>query len=160
MVSLRKIDNGNIWDIARLKVREDQEWLVTSAQDSIIEAWGTVASGGWALPLGIYDDDKPVGFTMFTFGDNPCNWNPEIAHDNYEVNRFLIDQRYQHMGYGKAAIRLVVDYVRTLPAGPADYCWIGYKPSNNIAAKLYASAGFIPTDMKNYDETIAVLKLR
>ena len=159
MVTLRPVDNSNIWEVAELDVRPDQQNLVMTATDSILECYGIEKSGGWAAPFGIYDGDTAVGFVMFTFGEKPCEWNPDCAKGTYEIDRFYIDRRYQGKGYGKAGIRAAVDYIRTLPCGPAPMCWIAYKPGNDIAARLYASAGFVETDMRNYEEIIAVLPL-
>ena len=159
MVTLRKIDNSNIYTVAALEVAPEQKWLVTSARDSFIEAWGITASGGCALPLAIYADETPVGFVFITYDAMPAVWNPPIANGNYEINHFYIDKKYQGKGYGKAAFGLIVDHIRTLPFGPAEYCWLGYKPSNSTAEHLYESFGFTMTEEKNYDENVLALKL-
>lgn len=159
MITLRKIDNGNIGAVAALEVAPEQEWLVTSARDSFVEAWGITASGGHALPLAVYADETPVGFVFITYDGMPETWNPPIAKGNYEINHFYIAKDHQNKGYGRAAFGLIVEHIRTMPFGPAEYCWLGYKPSNKIAERLYASFGFKLTEMKNYDENIMALKL-
>lgn len=159
MITLRPIDRSNVWDIAELDVREDQQDLVMTAQVSIMEAYAIEKSGGWAAPFGLYDGDTPVGFVMFTYGDAPDNWEPERGYEIYEINHFYIDERYQGRGYGKAGIRAALDYIRTKPAGPASLLWIGYKPWNPIAERLYFGAGFGPSDYRNYDERVGVMAL-
>ena len=42
-------------------------------------------------------------------------------------------------GYGKAAMTLILDYIRSEPCGPADICWLSYEPENQRAKALYAS---------------------
>ena len=54
----------------------------------------------------------------------------------------MIDKRYQGNGYGREALRLAVDFVRTAPCGKAEYCWLSYEPENEVARKLYLSSGF------------------
>ena len=64
-------------------------------------------------------------------------------------------------GYGREALKLALDYIRTFPAGPAEYCWLSYEPENEVARKLYASFGFVeePEMPKGWDEIPALLKL-
>ena len=51
-------------------------------------------------------DDVPVGFVMLSVDE---------AAPEYYLWRFMIDERYQGRGYGRAAIGLLIDHVRTLP---------------------------------------------
>ncbi len=159
MVTLRKVDASNLWDIVELEVREDQRDFVTNARDSILECWAITASGEWAAPFGIYDDDTPVGFVMFTYEKSPGPDSPPVAAGNYDISHFYIDRRYQHKGYGKAALLLSIDYLRTFPCDKADCIWIAWHPDNAVASHLYASVGFRATDMRNYHEIVSVMPL-
>ncbi|MBR5424551.1 MAG: GNAT family N-acetyltransferase [Clostridia bacterium] len=73
----------------------------------------------------------------------------------------MIDRRHQQKGYGKEAMRLALDFIRTFPAGEAKYCWLSYEPENEVAKKLYASFGFeeLPEQYEEGEEMPAVLKL-
>jgi diamine N-acetyltransferase len=71
----------------------------------------------------------------------------------------MIDKRYQGRGYGREAMKLALDFIRTWPCGKAEFCWISYEPENEIARKLYASLGFEETGEMDGDEIVAVLKL-
>ena len=62
MITLRKVDARNIWQIVALEVREEQKSFVATNTESILEAYCAVTNGGVALPFGIYDGDTPVGF--------------------------------------------------------------------------------------------------
>ena len=80
--------------------------------------------------------------------------------NNYLIWRFMIDKKYQKKGYGREAMRLALDFIRTFPCGEADYCWLSYEPGNEVARKLYASFGFEEMQMpESWDEIPAVLKL-
>ena len=81
------------------------------------------------------------------------------ANGNYNLWRLMIDQKYQHRGYGKKAIELALEFVRTFPCGKAEYCWLSYEPENVVAKELYTSFGFEETGEKDGEELIAVLKL-
>ena len=160
MVRLEKINGKNVWDALSLSVKEDQREFVASNDVSIIEAYTAITANGYAFPFGIYDDEQIVGFLMIGF-DKDDYWDdaPDIANGNYNLWRLMIDQKYQHRGYGKRAIELALEFVRTFPCGKADYCWLSYEPENVVAKELYASFGFSETGEKDGEELIAVLKL-
>lgn len=160
MIHLEKINGGNIRDILELSVDESQEYFVADNRTSIIEAYATLSSGGTVFTFGIYDDDTPVGFIMIGFGTDEY-WEdpPAVAENHYNIWRFMIDSRYQHRGYGRAALQLAIDFIRTYPCGKAEKCWLSYEPENITAEKLYGSFGFMPNGEKDGGEIIAVLNL-
>lgn len=160
MVRLEKITPANVWDIINLKISESQKGFVSANQRSIIEAYAIVNIGGHAFPFGIYDGDIAVGFMMIGF-DVDDYWEnpPAIAPGNYNLWRFMIDEKYQNRGYGKAAMKLALEFVRSFPCGRAEYFWTSYVPKNEAAKKLYASFGFEENGETDCDEIITVLKI-
>ena len=84
---------------------------------------------------------------------------PAVAQNSYNLWRFMIDRRYQGKGYGKAAMRLILDFIVTQPCGPAELCWLSYGPENTAAKALYAAFGFRETGEWDGDEVIAVKPL-
>lgn len=160
MLRLEKIHGQNVWDILKLKVAENQRHFVSSNDRSIIEAYTAIAGNGYAFPFGIYENDTPVGFLMIGFGtDDYWDDAPPVAADNYNLWRLMIDEKYQNKGYGREAVRLALEFIRTLPCGNAEYCWLSYEPENDVARHLYHSLGFVETGEKDCNELIAVLKL-
>ena len=160
MIRLEEINGKNVRDILKLKVGESQKAFVAPNDVSIIEAYIAVTHHGKAFPFGIYDGDTPVGFCMIGFGSDD-DWEdaPAVAKDNYNLWRFMIDERYQGKGYGREAMKLIMDYIGSEPCGPAKCCWLSYEPENERAKALYASFGFRETGEFDGDEAIAVLKL-
>ena len=142
-----------------LEVGENQRKFVATNTESLLEAYVTVTAGGVALPFGIYNDEIPVGFVMIGYGELPDDDNPAIAKGNYSIWRFMIDKNYQHMGYGKAAMELVLDYIRSFPCGRAEYCFLSYEAENAVAKKLYNSFGFLENGELDGDKIIGVLPL-
>lgn len=61
------MDRHNVWSILKLKMDETQKEFVASNIENIVEAYTTIVAGGIALPLGIYDDNMPVGFLMIGY---------------------------------------------------------------------------------------------
>ena len=160
MLRLEKINGKNVWDILKLSVNDSQREFVASNEISIIEAYTAITAHGYAYPFGIYDGDIPVGFLMIGF-DKDDYWEdaPDVATGNYNLWRLMIDKNYQHKGYGRQAVKLALDFIKTCPCGTAEYCWLSYEPDNQIAKELYASFGFVETGEQDGEELIAVLKM-
>lgn len=160
MVRLEKVTGKNIWDILKLSVREDQKDFVASNDISIIEAYTTIAGNGYAFPFGVFDDNTLIGFLMVGYDTDEYWYDaPKVAKGNYNLWRLMIDKDYQRKGYGKEAVKLALDFIKTFPCGKAEYCWLSYDKDNVIAKNLYGSFGFVETGDKDEDEYIAVLKL-
>lgn len=160
MLRIEKVNGKNVWEILKLTVKEEQMNFVASNDISIIEAYTSITGGGYAFPFGIYYNNLLVGFLMVGYGiDDYWEDAPKIANNNYNLWRLMIDKKYQHKGYGKGAVKLALDFIRTKPCGEAEYCWLSYEPDNIVAKKLYRSFGFVETGDSDGEELIAVLKL-
>lgn len=160
MIRLEKINAKNVWRVLRLRVSEAQDGFVASNTQSVVEAYLSVSEGGHALPFGIFEDDEPVGFLMIGYDVDATYENPpKIAYGNYSLWRLMIDERYQKRGYGRAALALALDLIRTFPCGKAEYCYLSYEPENTVAKKLYQSFGFVENGETDDNEIVAVLKL-
>ena len=159
MIRLCQVDRGNLWKVVKLTVADGQKDFVATNTESILEAYVTIAAGCTALPFAIYADETLVGFVMLGYSTIGEEDEPDIAEGNYCVWRFMIDKDFQGRGYGRAALLETLCYVRTLPCGEADYCWLSNEPENVAAKRLYASVGFVENGETDGDETVAVLKL-
>jgi diamine N-acetyltransferase len=141
-VTLREITAATLRSILELEVGADQKpHYPRSNAYSIAEAY--FAPDAWFR--GIYAGEIPVGFVMLSL-------IPERAE--YFLWRLMIDRRYQRQGYGRAAMRLVIDHVRTLPDATAFYT--SHLRGNRGAAALYSELGFRYTG----DETDGDLLMR
>ncbi|MCR5664479.1 MAG: GNAT family N-acetyltransferase [Oscillospiraceae bacterium] len=166
MLHLEKIDHRNVWDVLELKVFQKQKSFVADNGISLIQAYSVRDSAETAaFPFAVYDGKRPVGFLMIGFNeaalyeaDEDCE-APTALVNNYSLWRLMIDKRYQGRGYGRQAVQLALDFVRTWPCGKAEYCEVSYEPENEVAAKLYHSFGFTENGEHDGDEIVAVLKL-
>lgn len=157
---LERVNSKNVWQLIKLEVNDDQKSFVATNTESIIQAYTTTAAGGYVFPFGIYDGDTPVGFLMIGYGmDGEWEDAPEIAKDNYSLWRLMIDKNFQGRGYGKKAIKLALDFIKSAPCGAAEYCYLSYEPENLRAKQLYESFGFVETGEMDGDEIVAALKL-
>ncbi len=160
MLRIEKINGKNVWEILKLRVSESQKEFVAANDVSIIEAYTTVTANGFAFPFGIYDGKTPVGFMMIGY-DSADYWEdaPDIARGNYSLWRLMIDENYQKKGFGREAVGLGLDFIKSFPCGKSEYCWLSYEPENEVARQLYRSFGFVETGDMVGGEIIAVLKL-
>ena len=160
MLRIEKINGKNVWEILKLRVSESQKEFVATNDVSIIEAYTTITANGFAFPFGIYDGKTPVGFMMIGY-DSADYWEdaPNIARGNYSLWRLMIDENYQKKGFGRKAVGLGLDFIKSFPCGKSEYCWLSYEPENEVARQLYRSFGFVETGDIVGGEIIAVLKL-
>lgn len=165
MLHLEKITPANVWDIINLKVAQKQKKFVTANDISIVEAYSAIGTGCETFPFGIYDDKKAVGFLMICFNEAALDdyfndiKTPEINKNNYSILSLMIDKRYQKRGYGRAAMKLALDFIRTFPCGKAEYCSLSYVPDNDIAANMFHSFGFKENGEKIGYTIVAAKKL-
>ena len=160
MLKLTPVTRSNVWQLLKLRVHDEQRDYVASNTESLVEAYLALSSGGHAWPFGIYDDDTPVGFLMIGYGaDEEWENPPAYAREGYTLWRLMIDRQYQGHGYGRAAIGLALDFIRTFPCGPSETCYLSYEPDNVRARVLYLSMGFAETGDMDGDEAVAVLYL-
>ena len=162
-IRLVKANRDNFDDMIDLKPAEKQREYVADNIYSLAEAYANMADGRYAQPFGIYDGETPVGFLMIgydIFDEEDLKQYP-LSKNNYIIWRFMIDEKYQNRGYGKEAMRLALEFIRTFPCGEAEYCWLSYEPENEVAKKLYRSFGFVEADKlpEGWDEIPAILKL-
>lgn len=130
MVELKEITADNFDDIINLKVSEEQKNFVSSVAYSLAQAWIYKK----AFPFAVYVDSIPVGFVMLGYYE---------ARKQYTLWKFLIDHKYQNKGYGRAALKLAIEYL-TETFGVREI-FTGVSLGNEIAKHLYISAGFTAT---------------
>ena len=163
-IRLVKVDTKNFDALVDLVPFESQYPFVADNVYSLAEAYANNVEGRYAQPFGIYVGETPVGFLMIGFDIADEDADREkypLITNNYLIWRFMIDKNHQGKGYGKAAMKLALDFIKTWPCGKADYCWLSYEPENEVARKLYRSFGFVEAEKmpEGWDEIPAVLKL-
>lgn len=142
-VSLREITRDTVRPICRIEVAPEQRRFVASIAASIAEAH--YSPEAWYRA--IYAGEEPVGFVMLSIVPE----KPE-----YYVWRFLIGLEHQGKGYGSAAMRLVIEHVRSL--GAAELL-LGYVPGEGEPRAFYEKLGFAPTGAVEDGEIVMALKL-
>ena len=142
-ICLEKLTWDTVDDVLKLKVSKEQKEFVAPNRDSIIDAYFALTEE--SIPVftfGIYLGKKPVGFLMIGYDVPWAEQYYGLPRGYYYIWRFMIDKRYQGNGYGKEALKLAIDFIKTSPSGKAEYCWLSYEPENEVARNLYLSFGF------------------
>jgi len=91
----------------------------------------------------IYADETPVGFIML---------NDEPEKPEYFLWRFMIAAPYQKFGYGRRAIELLVDYVKTRPG--ATELLVSCGEGEGSPEGFYEKMGFRRTGEMEEDEVV------
>lgn len=141
MISLKIIDQNNWEECINLKLKQEQQGFIASNLYSIAESK--------FLPYmdikSIYFKEKLIGFAMYGIDSDD---------HNYWIYRFMIDERFQGQGYGKYAMKLIIEDIRSRN-DCTDVIWLGYQPENELARRLYASVGFEEVGMAPWGEMLA-----
>jgi len=152
VVHLREITSENRAAIEALSVTDSQTEYVSGVAQSLVDAAETPDACPWYRA--VYAVDEPVGFVMIS--DGITAMNPEYLGP-YFLWRLLIDHRYQGRGYGAAALRLVVEYVRTRPDARVLLTSAGQGPESPVG--FYQRQGFRLTGEVHEGELVLALDL-
>lgn len=141
-VSLQDITAETLRPILKLEVGENQKQFVAPNAVSVAQAY--YEKNAWFK--GIYVKELPVGFVMLELDE---------VKEEYFLWRFMIDQRYQGLGYGKEAIELIMAYVETLPG--AKKLLTSCVPGEGSPEGFYEKLGFVFTNEWADNEKIYAL---
>jgi len=143
-VQLQAVDDSNVGAVIALSVTEDQEQFVAPNVHSLAEAFAT--DKVWVRA--IYAGETPVGFVMLS---------DDTDKQRYYIWRFMIDAEYQRRGFGRRAMELVHDYIRTRPGGTRAF--LSYVPGDGGPEPFYRSLGYTDTGRVHDNEREAAVDL-
>jgi diamine N-acetyltransferase len=143
-VELREVTAETVREICRLVVAPGQDRFVAPNAVSIAEAY--FHPSAWFRA--IYADDEPVGFLML---------DDDETKPLYTLWRLMIADGFQGRGYGKRAVELLIDYVRTRPG--ATGLMTSWVPGDGGPAEFYRKLGFEPTGEIDEGEVVGRLAL-
>lgn len=163
MIELRRITDDNFRECIKLELAEGQERFVAPNEYTLAEAYVALTNDEFVpMPYAIYADDVMVGFIAMAY-QSAADDGPRSADGGsigfYEMYRFMIDRRFQGKGFGRAALALAIDLLKTQPHGPGSHIATSFVPGNDVAQRLYASLGFVETGEYDDDELVARYEL-
>ncbi len=90
-----------------------------------------------------------------------CLWrrifmSVDFEKSDYWLWRFMIDKRYQNKGYGKEAMRAIINFFSNVGAKKVK---LSFEPENHIAKRMYQSIGFYENGEMEDNEIVMQLDL-
>ena len=140
MINLKNITEDNFVDAFNLKLAAGQEMFVSHPIRSLAQAY---VYRDQCQPFGVYVDDEMVGYVMVIY---------DYDIPEYDIWHMMIDEAEQGKGYGRAALELVIDYIKTKPFGSSDRVALTCNKDNAKALKLYHNMGFLETEVEDEEE--------
>lgn len=139
-VILKCITEDNFLDAFHLKLRKDQEEFVSHPIRSLAQAY---VYRNQCQPFGIYQDEEMVGYVMVIY---------DYDVPEYDIWHMMIDRAQQGKGYGKEALKRVLEYIATKPFGESNRVVLTCNQQNIPGLRLYRSLGFQETGNVDEDE--------
>ena len=139
MVTLADINESNFPAFRRLRVAEEQTGFLDNAVG--ILARGYVYRTERARVVGIVDGECAVGLALVKDLDE----QPAC----YDLQQFMIDERFQRRGFGTEALRLILaELAQERKYECVEVC---VKEDDAAALRLYKKAGFTDTGYVDED---------
>ncbi|OPA73854.1 hypothetical protein BVG16_27350 [Paenibacillus selenitireducens] len=140
-MKLKPITDDNRKECLDLKPHAYQEKFVAPNSDSLKKAEKEPSS----KPYGIYSHEEMVGFALF-------DEEPYPDDGYFWIIRFMVDGRFQKMGYGRAALGEIIRMIRSKQSNAK--IRISHVPDNSVVNKLYKEFGFVETGEIIHGETV------
>ena len=139
-IALRPITEDNFIDAFNLKLKDGQERFVSHPVRSLAQAY---VYRDQCQPFGIYSGETMVGYVMVIY---------DYDVPEYDIWHMMTDGSQQGNGYGKAALELVLEYIKGKPFGDSGRVALTCNKDNPAALNLYNSFGFELTGSADDDE--------
>ena len=149
-VSLQEVTAQTVRAITDLRVSGLQQPYVASNAISIAQAY--FHPEAWFRS--VYASDTAVGFVML---EDPTLLPDWIGPARLSLWRFMIDERHQGRGHGRAALRLVIEHARTRPG--QSLLRTSCVPGPHSPIGFYERCGFRLTGEFDDDEEILEISL-
>lgn len=139
-IKLARIDESNFIEAFNLRLDDGQERFVSHPIRSLAQAY---VYYNQCCPFGIYLDDRMIGYVMVIY---------DYELGEYNIWHMMLDKKYQHKGYGQAAMEKCLSYIKTKPFGPSSKVVLTCNKDNVGALHLYDKFGFSETGNMDDDE--------
>ncbi|MGE7946029.1 N-acetyltransferase family protein [Lysinibacillus sp. NPDC093688] len=128
---IRDITALNKEEVLALRIADNQLDFIESTQQCIAEA----KADKRFIPVGLYKEDNAVGFAMY--GVFPHKDNSRRVW----LDRYFIDERYQHKGLGKYFLQQLIQYL--VAKYSCQNIYLSVYDNNIVAIQLYKKFGFV-----------------
>ncbi|WP_068985044.1 MULTISPECIES: GNAT family N-acetyltransferase [Lysinibacillus] len=128
---IRDITALNKKEILSLRIADNQQDFIESTVQCLAEAEADTRF----IPVGLYREDIAVGFAMY--GAFPYKNNTQRIW----LDRYFIDERYQHQGLGKYFLQQLIKYL--VANFSCQKIYLSVYDNNIVAIQLYEKFGFV-----------------
>lgn len=129
-LKFKNIDGYNYNEAINLKVKESQEGFIETVSECLDEAKELSL---WR-PVGIYDNNKIIGFAMYGL------WKNEGSSGRVWLDRFMIGENFQGNGYGKVSLKSIINKIAK--EYKCSEIYLSIYENNTVAIDLYKKFGF------------------
>lgn len=126
-IYFKKVISENYKEVIALSVEESQRNFIESNEISLEES----KIGAHWRPVVIYNDDDIIGFAMYGYFD---------CEKRVWLDRLMIDKNHQGKGYGKIALKLLIN--RIIAEYKCDEIYLSILKDNVNAQRLYEEFNF------------------
>lgn len=133
MIQLLDVNDQNWLDVAALRVSESQKMFLDRTTGILARGYAYRSCN--ARVIGIANDEQMIGVALVK------NLDEEPAC--YDLQQFMIDQRFQNKGYGTEALRLILTQLRK--EGRYARVEVCVNKEDMPALKMYRKLGFSDT---------------
>ncbi|RJS62931.1 GNAT family N-acetyltransferase [Priestia filamentosa] len=135
-IDFKPIDRTNYNECIELSLNEEQRKFVAPNIFSLVQT----AYEPNLYPIGIYNDNKMIGFILYDF-DNELN--------GWSMSRFMVDVNYQNQGMGKQALQKFIEFFINKYGRLELYTSAAV--DNQVAIALYEKFGFKKREVFEYE---------
>lgn len=144
MIRLEPINKKNLDAAINISVTTEQKLIIADVVYSLAQCY---VFSDILEPFLILNHDDPVGFILFHI---------DLEESDYHFSRIMIDQHHQGKGYGKKAMILGIEYLKSKGAKKIE---LSHLRNNPHPSKLYQSLGFCYTGIIDDGEVMMELLL-
>ncbi|MBZ9634239.1 GNAT family N-acetyltransferase [Clostridium sp. FP1] len=144
-IYFKKVTSENYKKVILLSVEESQKNFIESNEVSLEES----KTGDHWRPVAIYNDNDIIGFAMYGYFH---------CEKRVWLDRLMIDKNHQGKGYGKIALKLLINHI--IAEYKCDEIYLSILKDNVNAQKLYEEFNFrFNGELDISGEFIMVLKI-
>ena len=140
MITLQKVDESNFIACFDLELNDWQKEFVSHPIRSLAQAYVYYEQ---CTPFAVFSGSQVVGYVMVIY---------DYDEETYNIWHLMIDRQHQGKGFGRAAVELALEYIRTKPFGTSGRVLLTVNPQNSAAYALYQALGFVETGRSDEDE--------
>lgn len=129
-ISIRDVTAENVQEILKLSVRGIQASFIETTEQCLEEAEECTIY----KPVGLYADECLIGFAMYGF------FSEETENGRVWLDRFLIDSRYQGLGYGTIMLNALIQ--KLIIEFSCTQIYLSVFEENRTAIRLYEKFEF------------------